>query len=115
VLSLENPQIYLVFYSLIRTFASDNIINGTIMTSIELRTSIAKELDQMSVEMLENVSHYVRRLRSRVHSVRQSSDAVRSKRNAALQFVKSLSVVGPMSVPADERGIDVLVNEKYDK
>lgn len=41
------------------------------MTSIELRTSIAKELDQMSVEMLENVSHYVRRLRSRVHSVRQ--------------------------------------------
>ena len=33
------------------------------MTTIELRTSIAAELDQMSVEMLESVSRYVKRLR----------------------------------------------------
>ena len=33
------------------------------MTTVELRTSIVAELDQMSVEMLESVSHYVRRLR----------------------------------------------------
>lgn len=33
------------------------------MTTLELRTSIVAELDQMSVEMLESVQHYVRRLR----------------------------------------------------
>ncbi len=33
------------------------------MTTVELRTSIVAELDQMSVEMLESVSHYVKRLR----------------------------------------------------
>ena len=33
------------------------------MTTVELRSSIMAELDQMSIEMLENVSHYVRRLR----------------------------------------------------
>ncbi len=30
------------------------------MTTVELRTSIVAELDQMSVEMLESVQHYVR-------------------------------------------------------
>lgn len=33
------------------------------MTTTELRTSIMADLDQMSVEMLEDVSHYVKRLR----------------------------------------------------
>lgn len=33
------------------------------MTAIELRTSIAADLEQMSLEMLENVSRYVKRLR----------------------------------------------------
>ncbi len=33
------------------------------MTTVELRTSIVADLDQMSVEMLESVQHYVRRLR----------------------------------------------------
>ena len=33
------------------------------MTTVELRSSIVADLDQMSVEMLENVQHYVRRLR----------------------------------------------------
>jgi hypothetical protein len=32
-----------------------------IMTTLELRTSIKADLDQMSVEMLENVSRYVKR------------------------------------------------------
>lgn len=35
------------------------------MTAIELRTSIAADLEQMSLEMLENVSRYVKRLRRR--------------------------------------------------
>ena len=42
------------------------------MTTVELRTSIVAELDQMSVEMLESVSHYVRRLRRHARPVRQS-------------------------------------------
>ena len=29
------------------------------MTTVELRSSIVADLDQMSVEMLENVQHYV--------------------------------------------------------
>ena len=33
------------------------------MTTIELRTSIAADLEQMSLEMLESVSRYVKRLR----------------------------------------------------
>ena len=35
------------------------------MTALELRTSIAADLEQMSLEMLENVSRYVKRLRRR--------------------------------------------------
>lgn len=85
------------------------------MTSIELRTSIAAELDQMSVEMLENVSRYVRRLRRRSREVSLQTNEAHTKRDAALQFVKTLSVTGSVSVPADERGIDALVSEKYDK
>jgi hypothetical protein len=42
------------------------------MTTVELRTSIVAELDQMSVEMLESVSHYVRRLRRHVRPVRRT-------------------------------------------
>jgi len=40
-----------------------NVSNSIIMTTVELRTTIIAELDQMSVEMLESVSHYVKRLR----------------------------------------------------
>ena len=43
------------------------------MTSIELRTSIAAELDQMSVEMLESVSRYVKRLRHHSRSFRRTA------------------------------------------
>jgi len=42
------------------------------MTTIELRTSIVAELDQMSVEMLESVSRYVKRLRRHSRPVRQT-------------------------------------------
>ena len=41
------------------------------MTTVELRTSIAAELDQMSVEMLENVSRYVSRLRRHARATRK--------------------------------------------
>ena len=43
------------------------------MTTIELRTSIVAELDQMSIEMLESVSHYVRRLRRHARPTRRAS------------------------------------------
>ena len=84
------------------------------MTTVELRTSILTELDQMSVEMLENVSHYVKRLRRHTRPLRQA-DTAQSKREAALLFVKNLSVNGGQTVPTDERGIDALISEKYDK
>ena len=71
------------------------------MTTIELRTSIAAELDQMSAEMLESVSRYVSRLRRRARSSRRVS-SVQDKREAAMLFVKNLSVQGGMPVPADE-------------
>ncbi len=43
------------------------------MTTVELRTSIVAELDQMSVEMLENVQHYVRRLRRHTRTVNKTA------------------------------------------
>ena len=84
------------------------------MTTVELRTSIMADLDKMSVEMLERVSHYVRRLSRRTRSSQRAVSAAQ-KREAAMLFVKNLSVRGGLTVPADERGIDALVNEKYDK
>lgn len=38
-----------------------------------------------------------------------------SRREAAMLFVKNLSVRGGQPVPTDERGIDALVSEKYDR
>ena len=45
------------------------------MTTIELRTSIVEDLDQMSVEMLESVSRYVKRLRCHSRPLRRSAAA----------------------------------------
>lgn len=42
------------------------------MTTIELRSSILADLDEMSVEMLQNVSHYVKRLRRYARPVKQT-------------------------------------------
>ena len=58
------------------------------MTSIELRTSIAAELDQMSVEMLESVSRYVKRLR---HHQRPSRHTVQSRRAESADAASGLS------------------------
>lgn len=85
------------------------------MTTIELRTSITADLDQMSVEMLESVSRYVKRLRRRTRNVKQGTDISQRRREAAMLFVKNLSVGGGEQVPVEERGIDALISEKYDK
>lgn len=86
------------------------------MTTLELRTSITADLDQMSVEMLESVSRYVSRLRHRSRNVRpQTAISRQCRRETAMLFVKNLSVGGGHPVPADERGIDALITEKYDK
>ena len=84
------------------------------MTTIELRTNIAAELDQMNIEMLESASRYVSRLRRHARPTRRATP-VQGKRDAAMLFVKNLSVQGGTPVPVDERGIDALVDEKYDK
>ena len=84
------------------------------MTTVELRTSIVAELDQMSAEMLESVSRYVSRLRRRGRTSRRDA-SFQGKRETAMLFVKNLSVRGGMTVPADERGIDALVDEKYNE
>ncbi len=44
------------------------------MTTVELRSSIMADLYQMSVEMLENVSHYVRQLRRHTRTVNKTAD-----------------------------------------
>ena len=49
------------------------ISNITVMTTVELRKSILAELDQMSVEMLENVLHYVRRLRRHARTANRTA------------------------------------------
>ena len=86
------------------------------MTAIELRTSITADLDQMSAEMLESVSRYVKRLRHRTRSVKpQAATSSQRRREAAMLFVKNLSVSSGEPVPADERGIDALIAEKYAK
>ena len=43
------------------------------MTTVELRSSILEDLDQMSVEMLESVSRYVKRLRRHPRPLRRSA------------------------------------------
>ena len=40
---------------------------------------------------------------------------MKKKREAAMLFVQNLSVHGGQPVPADERGVDALIDEKYDK
>ena len=75
------------------------------MTTLELKTSIVADLDQMNVEMLKSVSHYVKKLRQRPQSTIGRTD-VQSRRDAAMQFVKTLSVRGGQPVPTNERGID---------
>ena len=84
------------------------------MTTVELRTSIVAELDQMSAEMLESVSHYVKRLRRHARLARRAT-TTQGRREAAMLFVKNLSVQGGMPVPAEESGTEALINEKYDK
>ena len=84
------------------------------MTTVELRTSIVAELDQMSAEMLESVQHYVKRLRRHARSTHRSVVA-KDKRDAAILFVKNLSVQGGMPVPVDDSGLEALVSEQYDK
>ena len=85
------------------------------MTTIELRTSIATDLDQMSVEMLESVSRYVKPLRHHARNSKPLADVSQHQRETAMLFVKNLSVQGGTPVPADERGIEALVSEKYTK
>ena len=45
-----------------------------VMTAVELRTSIAADLDQMSVKMLESVSRYVSRLRRQARPARKATE-----------------------------------------
>jgi hypothetical protein len=57
-----------------RTFAAGNDSDIIVMTTVELRTSIVEELNQMSDEMLQSVSHYVKRLRRHARPVSKVAD-----------------------------------------
>ena len=61
-----------------RTFAAGNDSDIIVMTTVELRTSIVEELNQMSDDMLQSVSHYVKRLRRHARPVSRDAgkDAV---------------------------------------
>lgn len=83
------------------------------MTTIELRTSIAADLNLLSADMLENVSRYVKRLTRRTRQAGIEQQKASRKMEDAMSFVKTLSVIGDQKVPDDERGIDALVDEKY--
>ena len=49
-------------------------------------------------------------------SLSQNENTVRTRSlNEAMTFVDTLSVKGKASVPADENGIEALINEKYIK
>ena len=49
-------------------------------------------------------------------SLSQNENIVRTRSlNEAMTFVDTLSVKGKTSVPADENGIEALINEKYIK
>lgn len=83
------------------------------MTTIELKTSIAADLNLLSADMLENVSRYVKRLTRRTRQAGIERQKTSRKIEDAMSFVKTLSVIGGQKVPDDERGIDALVDEKY--
>ncbi len=83
------------------------------MTTIELKTSIAADLNLLSADMLENVSRYVKRLTRRTRQAGIERQKASRKMEDAMSFVKTLSVIGDQKVPDDERGIDALVDEKY--
>ena len=49
-------------------------------------------------------------------SLSQNENTVRTRSlNEAMTFVDTLSIKGKASVPADENGIEALINEKYIK
>ena len=54
------------------------------MTTIELRASIAADLEQMSVEMLESVSRYVKRLRQRTRTAKVGENATAEKNSTGI-------------------------------
>ena len=55
------------------------------MTTIELRTYITAELDQMSAEMLESVSRYVERLRHHPRPARRAAQRHRAESADAVE------------------------------
>lgn len=81
------------------------------MTTVELRTSIVAELDQMSIEMLESVQHYVRRLRHHARPVSKVTD-----KEAVPDIVLSLLGAG-LAVADDDlnarKAYNEYLEEKY--
>ena len=81
------------------------------MTTLELRTSIVAELDQMSAEMLESVQHYVRRLRRHART-----DKTATKEEEVPDIV--LSLLGAGTHVADDdlnarKAYNEYLEEKY--
>ena len=93
------------------------------MTTLELRTSIVAELDQMSAEMLESVQHYVSRLRRHARPAAKAVDEAAAKaaaKPAAEEAVPDivLSLLGAGSPVADDdlnarKAYNEYLEEKY--
>ena len=71
ILPLEKNSNKICFFARLFVSLQPNS-NSIVMTTIELRSSILADLDEMSVEMLQNVSHYVKRLRRHARPVKQT-------------------------------------------
>ena len=82
------------------------------MTTVELRTSIVAELDQMSVEMLESVQHYVRHLRRHARTVNKTA----AKEEEVPDIVLSLLGAGTRVADDDlnaRKAYNEYLEEKY--
>ena len=83
-------------------------INGNIYRQAQI---YAQSQQQSLSEIVEN--YLVRLVSKSKTKVRGQSRSERM--DAAFQFVKGLSAPGGQPVPADARGIDALLDDKYNK
>ncbi len=80
----------------------------------ETRRSFASK-DAMDAWLQQQVEALLVAHNARMRRRIRPAATTHSRREAAMLFVKNLSVRGGQPVPADERGIDALVSEKYGK
>ena len=73
--------------------------DDSIMTAIELRTSINADLDVLNVELLEHVSRYVDRLASHVRRNQASANKTEKRKIRISSHIRQMS--GKFNIPDD--------------